>query len=107
MLMQLMRAKQAILLCNSSKVFLFYRGQVFSRPTASGFDDIPTLEGYPVWTLVDVDYEDHGPPFDAGSAVWPIQATSPNPARFKLWRRMYQATVLGMRLWNMEELMEG
>ena len=57
--------------------------------------------------LVDVDGHDHGPPIGAGENIWPIQASSPNPIRWKSWRKQYDATLLGMPLWKMDELVEG
>ena len=61
---------------------------------------------YPLWVLIDVDYENHGPPL-ASTNVWPIQTSSPNSARWKAWRKQTGGALLGMPLWNMDELMKG
>jgi len=110
MLLWLISARQVVLLCDNNKVYLFYCGQVYFRPTETGFEDLPVrirASYYPLWTLIDVNYENHGPPINAGSNIWPIQTSSPNPSRWKSWRKQNGAALLGMPLWNTEELMEG
>ena len=64
-LTQLISAGQVVLLCNTSKIYLFYCGQVYSRLTASGFDELPIRKGTPyclIWTLIDADFKNEGPP---------------------------------------------
>ena len=110
MLAQLISAQQVVLLCNSRVIRLLYQGQVYSRKTESGFDNLPThLKALycPIWALIDVDFEDRGPPIETDSDVWPIQASSPNPARWKLWAKHFDPALWGMPLWDMRELNEG
>ena len=110
MLARLISAGQVVLLCESYDVYLFYHGRVYYRLTESGFGELPErqhMQYCPIWTLIDVDFKDRGPPISATSDIWPIQVSSPNPARWKLWVKQYKASVLGMPLWNMKELMEG
>ena len=109
MLARLISAGQVVLLCDSSDVYLFFHGQVYGRSTQSGFGDLPKRRGKycPVWALIDVDFKDRGAPLDSTSNAWPIQASSPNPIRWKSWRKQYGAAELGMPLWNKKELMAG
>jgi len=110
MLARLISLHQVVLLCTSDDVHLFYCGQVYFRPTVSGFRGLPRhewIEYCPIWALFDVDFKDHGPPIAAESNIWPIQASSPNPIRWKAWSKQTGAALLGMPLWNMDELMGG
>ena len=108
MLMRLMAADQVVLLLNASGLRLFYHGKVYLRPAIHGFSGIPRHnKKYHIWTLIDVDSEEKGPPLDPNLTIWPIQASSPNSRRFAAWIEHYESVVLGMPLWNMEELVEG
>ncbi len=111
MLVRLISARQVVLLCNSTAVHLFYRSQVYSRLMMVGcFEDLPQRKGAPycpIWALIDVDYQGHGPPISSSSNIWPIQSSSPNPIRWKHWKKQNGAAMLGLPLWKMEELMEG
>ena len=110
MFARLISAGQVVLLCDNSDTHLFYRGSVYFRPTEPhGFQNIPTHNKgyYPVWTLIDFDSQDREPPLTSSTGVWPVQASSPNSIRFKSWRRQNGATLLGMPVWSMEDLVEG
>jgi len=110
MLARLISAGQVVLVYYSGNIYLFYRGQVYSRPMASGLEGLPEHCGMvycPIWALVDADYEGQGPQAGSSPGTWPVQVTSPNPIRWKSWSKQNGATLLGMPLWNMEELMEG
>ena len=108
MLVRLMAADQVVLLFNASGLSLFYHGKVYLRPAIYGFCGIPKHNSrYPIWTLVDVDFCDQGPPLNPSLDIWPIQASDPNPRQFESWVERYEASVLGMPLWNMEELIQG
>ena len=112
MLARLVSAHQVVLLCDSFEVHLFYCGQVYHRPTESGFNNLPApypYRGYPIWTLIDIDFEDRRPPFTGSncSNIWPIQVSSPNSARWKSWQKQNDAAIFGMPQWNVEELVEG
>ena len=108
MLAWLISANQVVVLCDSSEAHLFYHGQVYFRQAKAGFKGLPRQNGYyPVWTLIDVDYRDRGPDIPTDSRIWPFQTTSPNLDRWKAWSKQSGATLLGMPLWNVEELMAG
>ena len=108
MLARLISAQQVVLLCDDSATHLFYRGGVYIRPTEPhGFMNLPTHAPHnPIWALIDVGYEDRGPPLTGSTGVWPIQASSPNPVRFKSWSKQDGATLLGMPPWSMMDLVE-
>jgi len=109
MLARLISAGQVVLLCGSNDIYLFYQGRVYMRLTQFGIESLPKRRGMycPVWALIDVDFKDRGAPLDSTSNAWPIQASSPNPIRWKSWRKQYGAAELGMPLWNKKELMAG
>ena len=110
MLARLLAACQVVVMCDNSDVYLFYCGQVYSRPAKSGFWNLPTRKGAwycPIWALIDVDYQSQEPPIPSEPSIWPIQASSQNPARWKSWSKQNGAPMLGMPLWSEEELMSG
>jgi hypothetical protein len=110
MLARLISARQVVLLCDNGMVYLFYCGKVYSQQTESGFQGLPRRQRTrycPIWALIDVGFGDQGPPVSLSSNMWPIQTTSPNPRRYKSWRKQNGAALLGMRIWEMEELIEG
>ena len=111
LLPQLLSVRQVILLYNTTETYLFYRGQAYSRPTGFGLKYFPTraIKRYycPIWALIDMDCTGRRPPINKSLNIWPIQASSPNPARWKLWKKQYNATLFGMPLWTMEELIAG
>lgn len=41
------------------------------------------------------------------SNIWPIQVASQNPIQWGAWRKQTKAGLLGIPVWNMEELVEG
>ena len=110
MLTRLFSARQVVLLCNSTYAYLFYRGNVYRRPAMYGFWDLPenpNRQYCPIPALIDVDYKNQGPSIERDANVWPIQASSPNPDRWKEWVKQNKASKLGMPLWTTEELMRG
>lgn len=108
MLVRLISALQVVLFCGSSKIYLFYRGRAYCRPTESGFDNLPIhTKRHPIWALINMDYKDHGPPITEEPNIWPIQAASTNPVRWKSWSRQNEAALLGMPRWTEEELTKG
>lgn len=110
MLAWLISAHQVILLCTTSETYLFFDGKVHFRQTSSGFGGLPTHQKasyFPIWALVDVDFKDRGPPFMSSTNVWPMQVSSPNPIRWKDWRKQFEGALLGMPVWSVEELLAG
>ena len=100
MLARLISARQVVALCDNNLSYLFYAGTVYSRPAEFGFTALPTHKEtryFPVWALIDLDFQEGGP--QVGSAnVWAIQTSSPNPIRWKSWRKQHRAALLGMPL---------
>ena len=109
-LARLFSARQVALLSEATHAYLFYRGKVYTRPAKFGFWDLPKnpkSRYCPILTPIDADYGDRGPNLGRNANVWPIQASSPNPARWKQWVKQNGAAILGMPLWTAEELMAG
>ena len=109
MLARLISAEQVVLLYTTSEVLLFYQEMVYMREWPS-FSCVPMHQLDPLfyaWALVDADSTAQGPPINSDHAIWPIQASSPQPIRWKAWSKQRSAVVLGMPLWNMEELKQG
>ena len=110
MLVQLITARQVVLLSDGGGVYLFYRGQVYSRPPEAGYQNLPEnrqTSYSPVWALINTDSVERGPTIERRFNIWPIQASSPNPIRWKAWTKQLGAALLGMPLWTMEELTTG
>jgi len=111
MLIRLIAAHQIVLLCTSASGWLFYQGEVYNRPAISCFNDLPVRKGEgrysPISTLIDTDSNDRAPSISIGFNIWPIQASSPRPKRYKSWSKQAGAALLGLPLWTMEELDKG
>ena len=111
MLTRLISARQVVVLYHGTTgAYLFYCGQVYSQSAEYAVRGLPRhqrIQYCPIWALVDMDFQKHGPPLTGSSNLWPIQASSPDPIRWKSWLERNGATLLGMPLWNTEELMEG
>ena len=110
MLALLLSAGQVVVLCNRTHVYFFCHGQAYVRPIALGFLGLPTHKQHrtrAVWALIDMDFGSQEPPISGDLEVWPIQASSPNPAQWGKWRKQLRAAMWGMPLWDMDELMEG
>ena len=109
MLARLILARQVVVLCDNGSNYLFYAGTVYSRPADDGgFKNLPTNQNvryFPVWALIDVDYENKGPSVGSRN-VWPIQTCPPYPSRWKAWCKQNGAAVLGMPLWTSQELVK-
>ena len=109
MLARLTSANQAVLLFAQSTLYLFFQGTVFER-NGTNFLYVPTHkrdEYFTMWTLIDTDGLNQPPPVSNGSLIWPIQASSPNPIRWKSWSKRRNAAIWGLPLWDRKELREG
>ena len=109
-LARLFSAQQVVLLCEDPKTYLFYCGKVYRRSAKLGFLDLPKNPNrryWPIPALIDADFGERGPPLSRITNVWPIQASSPKPVRWKSWVKQYNAATLVMPLWSTEELMKG
>lgn len=42
---------------------------------------------------------------DATANIWPLQASSPEPDRWRDWAKQFKAAVIGMPQWTEEELL--
>lgn len=110
MLVRLISVGQVVLLYNPPKIYLFYRGKVYSRPATSGFMGLPKRKQMaycPIWALIDADMKNEEPPIPSDPVIWPVHATSPKPVRWGAWSKQTRAALLGMPLWSAEELVQG
>ena len=110
MLVRLISAGQVVLLYDPPKIYLFYRGRVYSRLAMYGFAELPgrrRMVYCPMWALIDTDMKNEEPPIPSSPVIWPVQAISPRPALWKPWSNQTEACLSGMPLWDMEELMKG
>ena len=110
MLVRLISDGQVVVLCDSFNVNLFYGDQVYRQAMSSNFRGLPERKGvryHPIWALIDVDYDNRGPPMSSATNIWPVQASSPKPIRWKAWRKQNKAGLFGIPLWNTEELTKG
>ena len=92
------------------KIYLFYRGRVYSRLAMYGFAELPRRRKMvycPIWALIDTDMKNEEPPIPSSPVIWPVQAISPRPALWKAWSKQTGACLLGMPLWDIEELVKG
>jgi len=108
MLARLISANQVVLLCDFPDVYLFFHGRVYTR--SSWPFNLPKrrkMPYWPVWTLIDMGCDGAAPPLSGSPNVWPIHTTSRNADQWKGWRKQYGATLLGMPLWDEEELVRG
>ena len=107
MLAQLILAKQAVLLVFPTQLYLFYCGKAYYRNDLD-FNTIP-LRGIRgrMWALINSDSKKEGVVLDVGFRIWPIQASSPRPERWKSWITQFNGNLWGMPLWEMDELNKG
>lgn len=109
MLARLISAKQVVLMSTGCSLFLFYNGKVYHREGIYAFH-LPTHQRdrhWPIFTLIDVDVAYQGPFISSDYKIWPIQASPPEPDKWRSWSKQRGAALLGMPLWSFEELMEG
>jgi len=110
MLARLFSVQQVVLLSDGPDIYLFYRGKVYRRPAELSFENLPknpNREYCPIPALVVGDFNDWASFLYRDANVWPIQASSPQPKRWKHWVKQYNAATLVMPLWSTEELMKG
>ena len=111
MLARLIASRQVVILCDNSRAYLFFDSHVYSQLMNNDpFWNLPkhkTMTYCPIMALINVDYKDQGPSITGESNIWPIQASSPNPIRWKSWAKQNKAAVVGMPHWTTDELAEG
>ena len=108
MLARLISAKQVVLLFAKSTLYLFFCGKVYEQLSCR-FRGLPTRQKvrFPIWALIDADTLSQPSLIDHSDDIWPVQASSPQPIRWKAWKKQFGAVLIGMPVWNMRELMAG
>ena len=84
---------------------VFHQGHVYKTQVEREFP-----RGQEPWCLIDCDHRNNIPPeyiIDSQSVVYPVQASSPNPTRYKSWIKERSAEILGMQLWSEDDIFEG
>ena len=84
---------------------VFHQGNVYKTQVEREFP-----RGQAPWCLIDSDLRNNTPPeyiIDSQSVVYPVQASSPNPTRYKSWVKQRSAKILGMRLWSEDDILKG
>ena len=61
------------------------------------------------WCLIDCDYRNDIPVYivHSQSAVYPVQASSPNTTQYKSWIKQQSVAILGMQLWSEDDIFKG
>ena len=83
---------------------LFHQDHVYKAQVGAEFP-----QNQMTWCLIDCDYRNDIPVYivHSQSAVYPVQASSPNPTRYKSWIKQRSAEILGMQLWSEDDIFEG
>ena len=102
MLTRLIPADQVVLVCGTQDIHIFYDGKVYHWPNLISFEDLQEEQRWPIWALIDWDLKVVPPLKKEGT--WPIQVSSPDSSRWRGWRKQHKSYLLGMDLWNMDEL---
>lgn len=86
----------------------FFEGRVYQadkpRPT------FMKVQNFFAWSLIDSDTQKTPPPSfltDKTFRIFPIQASSPDEARYAIWLKECQRKIWGMPLWTFEEMVKG
>ncbi|KAL5480206.1 hypothetical protein ACEPAI_1476 [Sanghuangporus weigelae] len=112
MLIYLLTLKKNVALHTKGRTYLFYHDRVYIASSGPDVTWPPsTAVRDRIWCLIDSD-ERVGPPpsyltsKDEGR-IFPVHAAPPNPARYYKWFKQRGGVVIGMPLWNEEEIIEG
>lgn len=114
-LVSLLRRKYVVAYTTGKVCYLFFFGIVYEAPVQNLRMPIPGESAACrfIWTLIDMDTLAE-PPTELTTAkngpdVFPLQVASPNPVRYKGWRKQRGGggLFLGMPLWDQKELSEG
>ncbi|KAE9400364.1 hypothetical protein BT96DRAFT_1018915 [Gymnopus androsaceus JB14] len=100
-----------VLLYHDVHIILFYDDRAYTPISPSTFDftALPEVDtSNAIWALIDVDDTTGEPAGLAGArGVFPIQAASPDPKRYRNWLRKRKAVMWGFPFWTVEELLAG
>ncbi|GJJ07106.1 hypothetical protein Clacol_001306 [Clathrus columnatus] len=106
--------KVSLLLSLWATLYLFYDNDVWSPktqntlpfPIAKKVEDLRTVHKLFLFVLIDQDVltSEPRPGLVFGNHIFPIQASSPNPSRFKRWAKKRNAAIWGLPLWDETEL---
>ncbi|KIJ23241.1 hypothetical protein M422DRAFT_39715 [Sphaerobolus stellatus SS14] len=110
----LIKKRQPVAFATNNLVYLFYDNRVWFTPAETSNVSFPlgrpvtdSEERWPfLFVLIDHDISTSEPipQLHAGEDVFPIQASSPSPNRFKTWAKARNAALWGLPLWDETEL---
>ncbi|KAL5482842.1 hypothetical protein ACEPAI_9437 [Sanghuangporus weigelae] len=112
MLIYLLTLKKNVALHTGGDTHLFYHDHVYIASSGTKVTWPPsTAVRDRIWCLIDSD-EHVGPPpiyltWKDEERIFPVHAASPNPARYYEWFKQRGGVIIGMPLWNEEEIIEG
>ena len=112
LLVRLLQRKQVVLFSpDGESVFLFYHREVYTVRMEAIYGDVlpypKSSSNVFIWSLFDI----YGPKEPKKVLVnrpcLPVQVASPNPIRYKIWRKERIPLLTGLPLWTRDELMQG
>jgi hypothetical protein len=112
LLVRLLQLKQVVLFSpNGKELYLFYHDQVYHRVGDINFFDTsfpqPKFSKIFIWSLFDIRAEKEPERFLVTYPCFPVQTTSPNPIRYKIWKKERMPLCFGLPLWTRDELARG
>ena len=104
MLICLIMRRELIAFYDGETTRLFHQNHVYKAQVGAEFP-----QNQMTWCLIDCDYRNDIPVYivHSQSAVYPVQASSPNLTRYKSWIKQWSAEILGMQLWSEDDIFEG
>jgi len=95
-------------------LFLFYHNAVY-RASIAALSQYDFPHPYPaqsssnvfIWSLFDIREPKEPSLFLVTPPCFPVQSTSPDPIRYKIWDKEYMPLLTGLPLWTRDELVQG
>ena len=111
LLARLLQRKQVVLFSvNSDTRFLFYHNEVRRAPrncvSESNLPKPKSPAGF-MWSLIDLKQEEAPGAHLINRPTFPVQTTSPNPERYRVFLKDNNPKFTGLPLWTREELARG
>ena len=111
LLVRLLQQKQVILFSpDGEEVFLFYHNEVYTlrmEALSAYMLPQPIFSDVFIWSLFDIREAREPKKFLVNYPCFPVQVTSPNPIRYKVWDKERMPLRTGLPLWTRDELAQG
>ncbi|KAK7443580.1 hypothetical protein VKT23_015752 [Stygiomarasmius scandens] len=114
LIQRLQKSLVTLFMSSSRELYLFLPNGTYTTSTVETFkfwhlQQFPNLLQSRIWSLIDADDNNQEPP--AGLVVrshfYAVHAVSPNPQRFKNWKKQQIARIIVMEPWSDAELEQG